>query len=285
MRRAQNITAISHVLDWRDPERWFSDIDRYAGGLLNSTLKRRLRISKPSGCWSDNLSWLPDPDIETDFRELFLGFYSRAKGFHGCRPVSVRSYYERGLLGQNRRIIEETFRQLFSDIDGSLLETAIEQMTHRGHDENGKIYFVSDDTYLVEECGHYLIQGSEYLIALAASLCDQRFSLEDFRLRLRTIGIPTIFEVDIPFSLVPEAQVAAACRSILAEWGKRALNSDRGGADGLVWIPRSDLSSEYIQAHWHPKKIPDPFFAHGVYIARSTQCDACDSRTYKSDGT
>jgi hypothetical protein len=160
------------------------------------------------------MSWLLHPSIVDDFRELFLGFYSHMKGFHGCRPISVRSYYERGMLGQDDSGVLEAFRRIFSDVDARYLDAAIAEMGARGDNERGRIYFLCDDVELVKFCGHYLIQGSEYLIALAACLGAQRFSDEDFRMRLRTSGIPTIFEADIPLSYVPPAQIDGLMRSV-----------------------------------------------------------------------
>ncbi len=46
------------------------------------------------------------------------------------------------------------------------------------------MWLVGSDKYLLMECGHYLIQGSEYLMALAAHL-GRSPSGEDYRSQLR----------------------------------------------------------------------------------------------------
>lgn len=67
---------------------------KYANNILDIRLRRRLHTSKRKVCWSDDLSWLPDQSILTDLMLRIPRYYSHSKAFHGCRPASVRSYYE-----------------------------------------------------------------------------------------------------------------------------------------------------------------------------------------------
>lgn len=51
-----------------------------------------------------------------------------------------------------------------------------------------------DDKFLINHCGHYLIHGSEYLMALTGCLKHQRLDLTQV---LRKIGKPTMIVCDI----------------------------------------------------------------------------------------
>jgi hypothetical protein len=98
-----------------------------------------------------------------------------------------------------------TLREIFSDVPRDKIDRVVEQVSDRGIRERGAIWFVGDDASLIEDCGHYAIQGSEFLMALAAALCGPDAG-EDYRFRLRRHGVPTTLEVDMPASFVPSEQ-------------------------------------------------------------------------------
>lgn len=202
----------TRILDWRARRGWLSSIKHYAGDLLPAELRAELQATRPE-CWSDNLTWLPDhDDIVPEFCERFIDYYTHIKGFHGCRPTSLISYYENGIFGQKKDHIHKIFREVFADQPVCDLDKAIEQFENRGWQESGKIWLLACDETLLRDCGHYLIQGSEYLMSLAAALCHGRSVGEDYRFRLRKLGIPIVLEVDIPIEFVPYAQLHSVIR-------------------------------------------------------------------------
>ncbi len=56
-------------------------------------------------------------------------------------------------------------------------------------------------------------------LALPAKLTGGRYD-ENYRLQLRTIGIPTVLEVGIPIELITPAQKLNVAKIILSEWGE-----------------------------------------------------------------
>lgn len=259
-----------NILDWRKKEEWLSSINEYAGDLIGDDLLVKIRSKKVKGCWSDDMSWLPDEEIVAALEIRFKEYYSHVKSFHGCRPIDVRSYYEKGLLGQNGSLLESQFRKIFEDVSGDLVEKAILDSDDRRSDEKGKIFFVCDDRNLIEDCGHYLIQGSEYIMAMAASLCRFDGSGEDYKLRLRKAGIPTIFEVDIPLEQVPSNQINELVRTILATWGTNNLFPKDIHDYDMSFVLHSDVNPKNISSHSHPKKINDPHFYNSQYRPKVT---------------
>ena len=63
----------------------------------------------------------------------------------------------------------------------------------------GRVYASWDDRALLQSCGHYMIRGSEFLQGIAVRLC-----CEDL---LEQVGIPTIIDLDVPMSLISEANL------------------------------------------------------------------------------
>lgn len=264
------------VLDWRKPDEWKSAISSYANDLLNDQLIQHLQSTEISGCWSDDMSWLPDPEVVEHFEVLLRKHYSHIKCFHGARPICVSSYYDQGFVGQSRKIIEDQFRKMYSDLDASLLDKVVLEHKKRGDTEKGKIYFVCDDRDLVEDSGHYLIQGSEYIMALAASLTRYSNQAEDYRLRLRASGIPTVFEVDLLLTQIPGIQIEELVRCIIASWvGERIFPGDQCEYE-MGFVVHSDVGAESIVSHFHPRRIKDPHFGGIWYYPELLSCEVCN---------
>ncbi len=119
------------------------------------------------------------------------------------------------------------------------------------------MWLVGNDKYLLEECGHYLIQGSEYLMALAAHL-GRSPSGEDYHFRLRNYGIPTILEVDIPVALVPAAQHVEVAKMILSEWAQlTARRYLHFGDMPPCYVMHQDVPADCVRGHYHPERIVD----------------------------
>ena len=271
----QPIELPRKVLDWRNRRSWLASIRHYAGHVLTAELRQHLAQEQPE-CWSDDLCWLPDSEyILPEFTGSLTSYYTHFKGFHGCRPSSVSSYYERGLLGQNSDLLCDIFREIFSDVPKEDVENAIRQFADRSNSERGAMWLVGSDKFLIEQCGHYLIQGSEYLMALAAHL-SRSPSGEDYRFRLRQYGIPTILEVDIPVKLVPGAQQVEVAKMILSEWGQLAARRPMGfGDDPPCYVVRQDIPPECVRGHCHPERIIDPHKGHRSYANPLLTCDVC----------
>lgn len=265
---------VYRVLDWRNRRSWLQHLRSYAKPLLSQQLVAALEHRKPE-CWSDVMDWLPGhEELVPEFCNRMSSFYTHFKAFHGCRPESLSTYYEFGLQGQNADQITQKFRTLFSDVPVAYLDHAIHTMKHRESSEKGKVWLSSDDRKMVKNHGHYIINGSEYLLALAAKLGTGQHG-EDYRLRLRTIGIPTVLEVDIPIDLVPATQRLAVAKMILSEWGQLRTKRPLGMSSSPSYVVHSIIPAECIKSHYHPARIND--FHHYVptYVNKTVRCDHC----------
>lgn len=71
----------SHVLDWRSRAKWLREIPAYTADILNADVVEFLRDNPPDGCWSDDMSWLPDESLVDDFIDALCDYYESVKGF------------------------------------------------------------------------------------------------------------------------------------------------------------------------------------------------------------
>lgn len=265
------------VLDWRNRRSWLRDIRSYASTVLTQELVGALERDRPE-CWSDVMDWLPNYDeVVPAFCEQISSFYTHFKAFHGCRPESLSTYYLYGVKGQNAESIIQKFRTIFADVSPADIENAIEDMKEREASEKGKIWLTGDDRVMLDHYGHYAINGSEYLLGLAASLSRGNYS-EDYRLRLRKIGIPTILEVDIPIGLIPHAQRMAVAKMILSEWGQLRTRRPLGMSSPPSYVIRADIPPGCIKTHYHPAKIQDPH-QYNCYVNHAVWCEHCSVNT------
>lgn len=265
----------TRILDWRSRALWLREIPVYTYAILNANVADFLRDNPPDGCWSDDMSWLPEESIVDDFVDAFCNYYKGIKAFHGCRPAEMASYYRDGLVGQDGRHVEAAFRDLYVDVPGDLLQRSIDELRERGELEHGKVYFVCTEEELITQCGHYLIQGSEYMMSLAAALCRHRSIGEDFRMRLRNFGIPTIIEANIPFELIPNWNIREMAQVMISQWGTRLLNLEDEGEPRMCVVLNQDLPAKYIVKHSHPREIRDPHKAYSIYRPPITVCEWC----------
>ncbi|MBT1119028.1 hypothetical protein [Stutzerimonas nitrititolerans] len=263
------------TLDWRNRRSWLGSIRFYAGELLDPAMRRHLERKRPQ-CWSDDLSWLPNhEELVPVFCELLASYYSYVKAFHGCRPENTRSYYEHGLQGHQPDRIQSRFRELFHDVDPNQLQKAIDELGRRSTREKGKIWLTGDDRKMLDDFGHYSINGSEYLMSLAARLTRFDRYGEDYRWRLREIGVPTVLEVDIPFALIRPRQRTELANLILSAWGQNVTGKHLGMDSPPCYVIHEDIPAGCIKDHYHPERIRDIHREPGMYVSNITRCEMC----------
>jgi len=266
---------IERVLDWRNRRAWLTAIPRYATQVLTPAVRNHVEAQRPE-CWSDDLRWLPNhEEVLQAFSEKLWSYYSHAKAFHGCRPENLRSYFEEGLQGQDPERILQKFRRLYADVPPHALNKAIDVMHGRRADERGSIWLSTDDKQMIRDHGHYIISGSEYLLALAAHIDVGDPWAEDYRLRPREVGIPTILEVDIPVELIPARERLAGAKVILSHWGQRRSRKLLGSSSSPGYRLSCDLPPSSIKAHYHPARVTDFHTHFGLYVNEKLECDMC----------
>ena len=88
-----------------------------------------------------------------------------------------------------------------------IAELADKQDGYASHNQ-GKVFFCLTLKELVEDCGHYLLYGSEYLLCVANSL-----GLGNV---LRERGKATVVECNVPVEQIPLEYMECLCGMLLA---------------------------------------------------------------------
>lgn len=244
--------VIIKFLDVRDVKLVVNFVDKLVG--LEEV--RRLKSRKIDWCYSDDLDWLPDSFNFNEFVTALTAMSAGIKVFHGCRPLSVNSYYQLGFSANKHTQLKKQFEETFSDIHSNITVPIFEFIYETRSDENTKTYFICDTERLVNGgAGNYIIYGSEMLLCAARALEEElEKSLVD---RLKSVGIPTIFEVDLPYELIPDSQVKDFARTLLAAWGNFHKFPEENRGIEFVVITNDKVLPEHIVNHYHPTKILD----------------------------
>ena len=129
------------------------------------------------------------------------------------------------------------------------------------------MYFGLDDRFLINHCGHYLIEGSEYLQGFAAFI--ERKIGGDPKREFRKYGKPTVFELRIPISFVSEGELRGFASELLQTWAYNTAHSrnDPYELDFGIEVDRG-VPPDRIMGHYHFERIPEPSNSFEDYCFR-----------------
>lgn len=269
---ATRLMRKDNIFSWKNREQCLSELLIYSSDILTDSLRERIQEAQPDGCWEDDMSWALVEDIDLMVAEQFRDYYSHVLAFHACRPVSLISYLKDGLKAHNLAVLEADFHSIFSDVSEEIRNRAIE-LNKNFLNESGKLFFVGNDDELIWDSGHYLINGSEHIMGLAARLCE--LTGKDYRLRLRERGVSTMLQVHIPIEKISEPQILATSKQLIALWGNSFCFSDEMYSSEASYVVYGDLPPSCIVDHYHPMKIRDPHNMFITYNEKNTLCDGC----------
>lgn len=112
-------------------------------------------------------------------------------------------------------------------------------------------------------------------MSLAARLTRFDRYGEDYRWRLRDIGVPTVLEVDIPFALIRTRQRVEVVNMILSAWGQNVTGKHLGMDSPPCYVIHEDIPAGCIKDHYHPERIRDVHREPGMYVSNITWCEMC----------
>ena len=188
--------------------------------------------------WEDKSTWV-------SAKTNFFSHYSHVRGYHGCRPVDVESYYEDGLLPpEKERLSEHAVYTLSNDRHSKEKIEALFNKAWDNYYAKG-LYFCLCKNELLDYCGHYLIYGSELICGIGRKL--------GLDTTLKSKGTPTLFSVDVPIHLIDE--------NIILELRGKVRDSRRYKTPPSIdfgFRVTQRLFPDCIVACDHPQKIHDP---------------------------
>lgn len=204
----------------------------------------------------------------------FLNHFSKIRLFHGCRPINLNSYLEQGILKNNQNRLENEARNIFSETNPSKqllekLEDAILELGELYTPYKKRVFLIVDDRVLLETAGHYLINGSEYLLAIAVRVPCQ--NMQDL---LRKRGTPTIIFCDIP-TIHIRTKIRRLWLTIVLDYLYHLGGFDIS-TDPLDYTVTMDhVPPNLISGHYHPTVIKDPHNSYITYRPELTKCSHC----------
>tara|TARA_R110002074_G_scaffold191562_5_gene357539 strand:+ start:1187 stop:2104 length:918 start_codon:yes stop_codon:yes gene_type:complete len=244
--------------------------------LVTEEVKAEFIRNPPEFLASDDLSWLDEIiesskgewyDIKVLTAERIKTGYRAFRMYHSTRTDDLSSFYTHGLKIPNNSEIEDKARVLFlngqfQSATETTLSEAIDDLnagefSYRS-DEKARAYCCANERDFLTRSGgsgHYLDFGSEYLFNLGIRLVGKYKAQRT----LRTVGRPTIFQVDVPMNLVSSYTVEEFAGCML-EYSFCKLLPDRepyafspGAGSGVIL--RYPIPKEAITGHFHPKKF------------------------------
>lgn len=265
------------LIIWKESASWHPALTAWLQPRFRADAMKRLKPSVFRDlCWDDT-DWLevlgrcikePIETVKEDLADALLNGTIRT--YHGCRTEDAGSYFREGLRVHRKDILKA---RALSIIDAhpelhymrSQLDKAIAEI-HNTIDD-GRSYVVVSDSGLLDDAAHYLIHGSEWIMAL--------FS-ETGRRILRSIGAPTLLEIDLPFAMTNSSDRCGFAEDMLMEWTRLTCNGEEWIAPVRIsFMLSQDLPGACIVGHSHPAALRNPHDRERIYRSPVTSCKHC----------
>lgn len=270
--------------DWKVLSDWRQRLFAAFPEDLPLSLLEIAKSHDPESFYSDDLTWIQriqadagveaEPDLDLRIASILREIFGSIRTYHACRPLDVVEYLANGLTPRRPEDLQELAVECFGELGVSRSEVATVHEDRNLGDEQGKLFLSLDDRDFTEYCGHYLIYGSEYLQAIAAGL-HARYGPRPRQL-LRHRGIPTVFEVDLPISMVSEGVLAEFARNLLsAAFTCHCNDLDVAPQIDFTFTVCARLPAERIVGHYHPSRICDPHESFSEYRLAERSCPSC----------
>lgn len=272
------MNAVPRRIIWKDVSTWEPPLTRLMGRYLKrGGLGRLERMGEQDLCYDDR-TWVEllqdqldiGTDLLTDRLARFMAPHT-VRMYHACRTDDAGRYIREGIKLRSKA-------DLVAQIEGLVdqhptLHGLKDNLAHHIHivdsvaREEGTVFLTLDDRFMIEECGGYLIYGSEFIRGVLGRAGHPI---------LRTIGTPTIIEVDLPLAEVSISLRRALAAKMAAEWIRIKVNRPD-------WTPRLDFTvalktpvvPAWVVGHYHPTRIIDPLYGDIFRKTASPTCRHC----------
>lgn len=267
---------------WR-PQTWRPAVAKVVAARFPAVVLERAKEIPAEKMYADTMTYLEQAleghrgdSFEAERNELVravLAEFKAIRAFHGCKPVSVESYLEKGLLPLTREwLVQEAF-DLF---EGTIPRAEFEASVAAADLETrlGMIYFCTDPKNLIAEAGRYLTYGPE---SICCAFGDHQHRFYQARERQRRRGIPTMLECAVPLGLMSKSwQAEIACEIVTEYFRSQSVepDSEPNSRDFCIGI-HAPLPARHILGHFHPPVIDDIHRPMEPYLNPVTKCPAC----------
>jgi len=175
--------------------------------------------------------------------KIDLFSYSHVRTYHACRPTNIEDYMKQGIKSINKKtVLQEAIQRMKSDdVSESEIREQFLQDWKDFDDIHKQVWLALNKDVFFEGAGHYLIYGSEFINALAMKI--------GCRYILKNVGLPTIFQCDVPIGEISPSQIFDL------------ENMIENGYISDLTIAVHEVLPEDISDYWHPvEEIDDPYY-------------------------
>lgn len=263
---------------WKEPESWMPRLSAWLLPRLRSNGLERLKPGQARDiCWDDS-DWrteVLDSALRAGADAVALALSDALHGatlraYHGCRTEDAGSYIRSGLKRHNRaQLTRQVEEFVASSEDLAWMRGRIGEKAAAVDNtlDEGRLYVVLSDEAMIEHYAHYLIYGSEWICAVLG------FSGHRF---LKSRGVPTMIELDLPLNLVRSSTRDELAKTLLQEWTRRICNTPDWVAPVDFGICMEiDLPAEFVVGHYHPQVMRDPLHGREPYRSPASHCAHC----------
>ena len=208
------------------------------------------------------------------FKGWLLENYDFLRCFHGCRPADVGSYYRSGFLPSDNMQTASNFDNFLKSINYVHPYDISHVLTSHSGKIDKLIYFILDEEDFLDLAPHYILYGSELMLSLAQNVDEL------LKYHLRTIGIPTVFQCDIPLETFEDRELIPIYERILDAKGKFGQKLWQVFSNYSVIVP-SKLDGRYITGHTHPTDEIYDFHAQERFQNTLNTCSECGDNNEK----
>lgn len=182
---------------------------------------------------------------------------SRVIAYHACRTNDAQTYFRSGVHLFRSDAAQANAQLLLASypFDVSLEDLAVAITGVDTTLDEGKVFLSIDPRGFIEERGHYLIHGSEYIQNLIATLPRARW--KKLRACLRARGRATILSCEIPREWVTEPTELAISMIVDHAWSVAKGRRSPHRLDHTVALPHA-IPPDMVVGACHPTRIRDP---------------------------
>ncbi|MHA3793052.1 hypothetical protein [Sphingomonas sp. YL-JM2C] len=274
------------LFGWADQPSWYDRLSSWLAPYLGRGAQRRLTKTPAEHLYLDDLGWLARLDdvltepVEAVTAALAADLASATlRVFHGSRVANAGVFHRDGLRRRDRAALGDDIRDMLDrNPEFNWERASIEERLDRAVAEKrdaSRSYLGLDGRFLVEECGHYLLYGSEWMQGVLG------WSAQAMLLRT---GVPTLIEIGLPLQLAEHGGTNAVADRLLHEWSRQQVARDgRSPLIDCTLTLDQDIAGEAILSHSHPRRIFDPL--HHVWRSNAyADCPACKPKAPAETG-
>lgn len=263
------------VFAWSDYEAWRQAVSAIVVTAWGDTIVSTFTRHPPPYVFVGSLTWLVEylpshtteriEDLESVLVGAFRKTWTHVKAFHATCANSVDSFYNRGIqpinLEESNRWAVEFFSGRCPRLRASGLEMTLAHLKSLYDKDDEQTFFAIDKRHLIQHCSHYMLYGSEYLLAFAEYLvpADGNGRSCDYRRHLMGRGTPLLLECIVPTERLPDGVILELVRILVAETFRGILDAKHVPETRRLGFPISGaLGADCIHGHERPSDLVDP---------------------------